>query len=130
VQNWEGELEFAAFIERLAAALTALYNREVSYEDKLRLREEIFSLFQKEWADRLAERTSARFRGFARQPLNNAIVVQYLLYLKNLDIFESVYQTEGQNLVGTIEVIRDAVKRGGDPFDRVQALRERRKTSS
>jgi predicted aminopeptidase len=130
VQNWEGELEFAAFIERLAAALTALYNREVSYEDKLRLREEIFSLFQKEWADRLAERTSARFRGFARQPLNNAIVVQYLLYLKNLDVFESVYQTEGQNLVGTIEVIRDAVKRGGDPFDRVQALRERRKTSS
>jgi predicted aminopeptidase len=130
VQNWEAELEFAGFIERLAGTLTELYKREIPYEDKLRLREEIFSRFRKEWADRLADRTSARFRGFARQPLNNAIIVQYLLYLKNLDVFESIYQTEGQNLVGTIEAIRDAVGRGGDPFDRVQALMERRKSAS
>ena len=129
-RNWEGELEFARFIERLAEALTELYTREISYEDKLRLREEIFSRFQREWADHLIHRTSQRFRGFGRQTLNNAILVQYMLYLKNLHVFETVYQTEGQNLVGTIEAIRDAVQRGGDPFERVQALTERRKAAS
>jgi predicted aminopeptidase len=129
LQNWEAELEFAGFIERLAGALTELYTRQIPYEDKLRLREEIFSRFQKEWADQLAQRTSPRFRGFTRQPLNNAVIVQYLLYLRNLDVFESIYQTEGQNLVGAIEAIREAVRRGGDPFDRVQALAERKTAS-
>src|SRR5918996_1123177 len=47
VQNWEAELEFAGFIERLAGTLTELYKREIPYEDKLRLREEIFSRFRK-----------------------------------------------------------------------------------
>src|SRR5919106_2649499 len=49
VQNWEAELEFAGFIERLDGTLTELYKREIPYEDKLRLREEIFSRFRKEW---------------------------------------------------------------------------------
>ena len=130
VRNWEAELEFSGFIERFAGALTELYTRNIPYEDKLRLREAVFSRFKNEWADRLASRSTHRFRGFAYQPMNNAVIIHYLLYLRNLEIFESIYQAEGQNLVRTIAVIRDAVEKGGEPFEQVRGLIDKHKASS
>jgi predicted aminopeptidase len=130
VRNWEAELEFSGFIERFAGALTELYTRNIPYEDKLRLREAVFSRFKNEWADRLANRSTHRFRGFAYQPMNNAVIIHYLLYLRNLEIFESIYQAEGQNLVRTIAVIRDAVEKGGEPFEQVRGLIDKHKASS
>src|SRR5207247_4380505 len=53
VRNWEAELEFSGFIGRFAGALTELYTRNIPYEDKLRLREAIFSRFKNEWTDHL-----------------------------------------------------------------------------
>ena len=130
VRNWEAELEFSGFIERFAGALTELYTRNIPYEDKLRLREAVFSQFKNEWADRLASRSTHRFRGFAYQPMNNAVIIHYMLYLRNLEIFESIYQAEGQNLVRTIAVIRDAVEKGGEPFEQVRGLIDKHKASS
>ncbi len=130
VRNWEAELEFSGFIERFAGALTELYTRNIPYEDKLRLREAVFSRFKNEWTDRLANRSTHRFRGFAYQPMNNAVIIHYLLYLRNLEIFESIYQAEGQNLVRTIAVIRDAVEKGGEPFEQVRGLIDKHKASS
>ena len=130
VRNWEAELEFSGFIERFAGALTELYTRNIPYEDKLRLREAVFSRFKNEWADRLASRSTHRFRGFAYQPMNNAVIIHYMLYLRNLEIFESIYQAEGQNLVRTIAVIRDAVEKGGEPFEQVRGLIDKHKASS
>jgi predicted aminopeptidase len=130
VRNWEAELEFSGFIERFAGALTELYTRNIPYEDKLRLREAVFSQFKNEWAERLASRSTHRFRGFAYQPMNNALIIHYQLYLRNLEIFESIYQAEGQSLVRTIAVIRDAVEKGGEPFEQVRRLIDKHKASS
>ncbi|MGB7948651.1 MAG: hypothetical protein WCH75_13290, partial [Candidatus Binatia bacterium] len=58
----------------------------------------------------------------SKQPLNNAVLIHYLLYLKNLQVFESLYQQNGNNLVEFIESVRLAVEKGGEPFERVQAL--------
>jgi predicted aminopeptidase len=130
MRNWEAELEFSGFIERFAGALTELYTRNIPYEDKLRLREAVFSQFKNEWAERLANRSTHRFRGFAHQPVNNALIIHYQLYLRNLEIFESIYQAEGQSLVRTIAVIRDAVEKGGEPFEQVRSLIDKHKASS
>ena len=62
--------------------------------------------------------------------MNNAVIIHYLLYLRNLEIFESIYQAEGQNLVRTIAVIRDAVEKGGEPFEQVRGLIDKHKASS
>jgi hypothetical protein len=58
------------------------------------------------------------------------VVINYLLYFRNLKLFEEVYQAKGQNLVATIEVVRRAVEEGGDPFERVQALVDGNKSVS
>jgi predicted aminopeptidase len=118
---WEEEKEFGAFIDEVARELTALYGRDLARDDKLRLREEVFTRSKAEWSRRIADRPLHRFRGFGQQPLNNAVLMHYVVYLKDLDLFESLYQACGGNLRRTIEVMRDTVKEQGEPFEAVRA---------
>ncbi len=48
------------------------------------------------------------------------------LYLKNLKLFEALYEAEGKNLVRAIDSIREAVAKGGEPFEAVQSLLSKR----
>jgi predicted aminopeptidase len=120
VELWDQEREFAVFVAEMARALNDLYRGDISQADKLRLREEVFARSKAEWARRIADRPLHRFRAFSQQPLNNAVLMHYVVYLKDLDVFESLYLACGRNLRRTIDVIRDAVAKKEEPF---QALR-------
>jgi len=122
IQAWQEELEFSDFIEKLGDSLTELYGKEIPLEEKLRLREEIFERGKKDWGERIASRPAHRFRGFAKQPLNNAVMIHYLLYLKNLKLFEELYESRGRNLARVIDSLREAVPNGNDPFETVRGL--------
>jgi predicted aminopeptidase len=122
VERWRQELEFSAFIEQLAQSLTELYARDIPAEEKLRLRQGIFSSGQEAWKKRIASRPWAPFYKFYQQPLNNAVMIQYLLYLKNLRLFEALYKRQGCDLVRTIDAIRKAMPEGNEPFETVQSL--------
>jgi len=128
IRAWDEELEFAGFIEKLAESLKELYSRDIPYEEKLRLREEVFAQGKAEWADHIITRPSHRFRNFSKQLLNNAVMIHYLLYLNNLRLFESLYEAEGRNLVRVIDSLREAVPKGEEPFATVQALLNKRTT--
>jgi len=130
VKDWQQALEFSAYLEKLAESLNELYARDIGYDEKLRLREELFKEAQDEWQKRIGDRPSHRFRRFLKQPLNNAVIIHYLLYLKNLRLFETLYEVEGRSLVRTIEAIRKAVAKGGDPFAAVEALVDKRESRS
>src|SRR5438552_5344101 len=122
IRVWQEEIEFSNFIGDCAKSLTALYQKDLPYEEKLRLREGLFQQAKEDWLRRVADQPSHRFRGFAKQPLNNAILIHHLLYFKQLQLFESLYQASDQNLLKSIESVRQAVEKGGEPFERVQAL--------
>jgi predicted aminopeptidase len=119
---WQEEREFGVYIAELAQALTELYNRDMPREEKLRLREEIFSRGKADWAQRTADRPEHRARAFSQQPLNNAVLMHYMVYLKDLDLFESLYEQSGRTLVKTIEMLKQAVDGGGEPFEAVRRL--------
>jgi predicted aminopeptidase len=121
LQLWEDEREFGAFIREVALTLTELYSRDIPRDDKLRLREEVFTAAKAEWMRRIADRPVQRFRGFSQQPLNNAVLMHYVLYLKDFDLFESLYEACGRNLVRTVETLRNAVSKNGEPFEAVRA---------
>jgi predicted aminopeptidase len=127
IRAWEEELEFAEFIEKVAASLDELFARDIPEEDKLRLRQEVFARAKEEWSEWIIKHPTHRFRNFSKQPLNNAVIIHYMLYLKNLKLFEAVYETEGKNLVQVIDSIREAVAKSGEPFEAVQNLLSRRK---
>jgi predicted aminopeptidase len=118
---WEEEKEFGAFIGEVARELIALYGRDLARADKLRLREEVFVRSKAEWSRRIADRPLHRFRGFGQQPLNNAVLMHYVVYLKDLDLFEALYQACGSNLRHTIDVMREVATKRGEPFDAVRA---------
>src|SRR4029434_3781623 len=122
IRAWEEELEFSTFIEKLAAALDELYARKIPEEEKLLLRQQVFTRGKEEWSEWVTQHPTHRFRNFSKQPLNNAVIIHYMLYLKNLKLFEALYEAEGKNLVQAIDSIREAVAKGGEPFKAVQNL--------
>jgi len=130
VRAWDQEKEFADFIDGLVATLNELYARDLPLEDKLRLREEVFARSKAEWARRVSTGAAPRFRGFALQPLNNAVLMHYIIYLKNLKLFEALYDAEGRNLARFIATIREPVKGGDEPFAVVQSLLDHKRRSA
>ena len=130
VSAWEEELQFSDFIEKLSAALDELYSRKIPEEEKLLLRQEVFTRAKEEWSEWVSKHPAHRFRNFSKQSLNNAVIIHYMLYLKNLKLFEALYQTEDKSLVQTIDTIREAVAKGGEPFEAVQGLLSKRNTQA
>jgi predicted aminopeptidase len=130
LELWDEEREFGAFIGEVARDLSGLYARNIPRDDKLRLREEVFARSRAEWARRIADRPLHRFRGFTQQPLNNAVLMHYVVYLKDLELFESLYEACGRNLRSTIDTLRETVKKSGEPFDAVRAWLDKRERES
>jgi predicted aminopeptidase len=128
---WRQEKEFAGFIRGVIGAVAEVYRLNIPRPDKLRLREEVFSRSKAYWTERLdGSNPGRRFRGFLHQKLNNALLMHYLVYLSDLDLFESLYEAENKNLDRFIAVIREPVKKGRDPFSTVETLLEKRRTRS
>jgi predicted aminopeptidase len=121
LEGWDEELEFSAFIERLAAELIALYAKEVPLDDKLREREKIFNDAKERWGRRIEEEPTHRFRNFPKQPLNNAVMIHYMLYMKDLRLFDELYAFQGKDLARTIKIIREKVAGAPEPFQAVRA---------
>src|ERR1044072_2632051 len=121
VQIWNDEREFGHFIDEVAQTLRDLYSRKISREAKIRLREQVFARTKEEWQRRIADRPNHTFRGFGQRPLNNAVLMHYMVYLKDLDWFESLYDACGQDLGRTIDTLRKIVDKRGEPFE---ALRQ------
>jgi len=122
VQAWEEEVEFSGFVRRLADALHELYAKALPLEEKLRLKEEILSRGRAEWSKQTAARPQHRFRGFGQMKVNNAVMIHFRLYLKELELFESVYQADGKDLARSVELIKEAVRGGEEPFAAVREL--------
>ena len=119
---WEEELEFSRFLSGVGASLQELYAKEMTEEDKLRLKEEIFAQSRSEWSRRIKERPQHRFRGFSQVKINNAVIVHYLLYLKELELFDALYEAQGRDLTRVLGLIQDSLGKQPDPFEVVRQL--------
>jgi predicted aminopeptidase len=122
IRSWAEEREFGSFIAELVQTLTELYGREIPRDEKLRLREEVFTRAKMDWSGRIADRPEHRARAFTQQPLNNAVLMHYVVYLKDLDLFEAIYEATGRSLTRTIQKIKGAVEDGGEPFEAMSKL--------
>ncbi|MGH7836121.1 MAG: aminopeptidase [Candidatus Binatia bacterium] len=119
VRHWEEDLEFSVFLRDVASALRSLYSQDIGDDEKISRREEVFSASQKEWAKRISDRPAHRHRGYAGKKLNNAVIAHYLLYLKDLDLFEALYIRQAKDLRRSLEVIKNRLAQTEDPFEAV-----------
>jgi predicted aminopeptidase len=120
LEGWEEELEFSAFVEQLAVELKSLYGKDIPLKEKLGIREEMFADAKRRWAERILAKPSHRFRNFPTQPLNNAVMIHLMLYLKELRMFEDLYAALGNDLKRAIDTIQSAAQHGREPFAAVR----------
>ena len=125
--SWQDEMRFGGFLSGLVQQLEWLYSRpDLSAEQKILLREQIFREAQMQFADVLRPQFRAMsFSSFVRTPLNNASLIARRIYYERLDLFEAVYQQSGRDLLLTIQRIIEAAEGNpDDPYGAVGQLLE------
>jgi predicted aminopeptidase len=121
VATWESELAISGFLAEAANRLNELYASSIPEADKLRQREELFARLQEEFRNLPGPVRQNTDLGTVQW--NNAVLLQALVYLQDLALFEQVYQQSGQDLQATLKRISDAAeKEADDPFAGVREL--------
>jgi predicted aminopeptidase len=118
--EWHDTVAFSAFLATVTHRLEAAYARGVTLEERARLFHEI----QVDW-EATPQRTN-RYAGFGRRMLNNAILLQLLVYHRGLGAFDDALQLHDGDLAATVSAIIAATAAGGDAFAALDGLRAAR----
>jgi len=111
------DLSFADFLLQVQANLLTIYMSEQPIEQILQEREVAFAKIQADYA-RLEPSLSGLERfDLDKQPINNAVLVNYLIYFHDLNNFTALQKTNHGDLRATIaEIISLAKAHPEDPF--------------
>ncbi len=115
---WERELSVSQFLEQARQRLTALYASPLTEEEKLKQRTSLFVQLQEEF--RQLPGAIPQTADFASVQLNNAVILQYLMYLQDLDMFEQFYESNNRDLRSTLERISAIAEEADEPFAAVR----------
>ena len=115
---WEKELAVSHFLEQARQRLTALYDSALPEAEKLTRRKDVFTQLQEEF--RQLPGAVAQTSDFASVQLNNAVILHYLTYLKDLRVFERVYEQHDRDLRRTLDAITALAEDAEQPFEAVE----------
>ena len=114
---WQDSLAFSEFLGRNVERLRREYNGGLTRDSRTRVFQEMQDEFRT-----LPWRTEI-YRSFGSRPLNNAVILHYLVYGDRLQLFERLWQQQGEDLGSVIQQIRDATDvHRDDPFAAVERL--------
>ncbi|HUY18208.1 MAG TPA: aminopeptidase [Candidatus Binataceae bacterium] len=113
----ESDLEFASFLLQAQAQLLRLYQSGLSYQEIVKRRAPLFVKIRADYAA-LKPRLSGLERfDLDREPLNNAVLINYLIYFHQFWNFAALEQMHHQDTRATIAAIIElASANPGDPF--------------
>ena len=114
---YESDLRFAAFLLQEQARLLRLYQSGLPRDEILRRRGQLFVQINADYA-RLKPTLSGLDRfGLDREPLNNAVLINYLLYFHDLENFAALERMHQEDTRATIKAIIELAKsEPSDPF--------------
>ena len=117
--DWGDALVFSDFLVRFTTRLRAAYGNGATIDD----RERLFRAAQGEF-NTLPLHTRM-YKEFATLPLNNAVILQDLMYADRLQLFEDLLRQQDGDLTRTIQTVLGVVRqRSGDPFAALQAAQQ------
>jgi predicted aminopeptidase len=108
--RWIDALTFSDLLGRFVDTLQAAYARGIDGAE----RDALFAAARARCAGQ--QWLTDEYRGFARRPLNNAVILHDQLYADRLGLFESAYAANGEDLRATIAFVRAAASDAPDPF--------------
>jgi predicted aminopeptidase len=113
----ESDLKFARFLLHEQARLLDLYMSGDPQERLLKRREEAFAAIKSDYAALAPTLSGLERFDLDKQPLNNAVLVNYLIYFHDLDNFAALQRMNHGDLHPTIQqIISIAKTHPDDPF--------------
>jgi predicted aminopeptidase len=106
--SWDDALRFGTFVSKLAASLRATYAANSDPAAAVAARDLVFAAAKVEYAS--LPFVAGGFPSFAKEPLNNAVLLHYMLYGTDLEIFEAIYRNQGDDLGKALTFIRAAAE--------------------
>jgi predicted aminopeptidase len=124
----ESNLEFSHFMLKEQARLLRLYMSDLPRDEILKRREAVFSGIKSDYAQ-LAPRLNGLSRfDLDREPLNNAVLINYLIYFHDLDNFATLERMNHGDTRATIKRIIEIAD--SNPYDPFYALWEATRSES
>lgn len=114
---YDSDLKFARFLLQAQAKLLRIYDSDLSNDEKMKRREGAFDQIKSDYA-RLKPTLSGLERfDLDKQPLNNAVLINYLIYFHDLDNFAALERMNHSDMRATIaNIIEIAKAHTDDPF--------------
>jgi len=103
----EDDLLFSRWVDQVCQRLSTYYAKEISIDEKLRGREEIFRSIKEEFKEIKGQLKTDCYKEFDRIELNNAVLLAYRRYLHRLEKFESIYEYWGRDLKKIIKFFKE-----------------------
>jgi len=119
---YENDLKFATFLLQQEARLLRLYQSGLPRDEILKRREEIFVSINADYAKLKPSLSGLERFDLDRIKLNNAVLVNYLLYFHDLANFAALERIHHRNVAATIRTIIELAKsESDDPFHAIWA---------
>jgi predicted aminopeptidase len=114
---YDSDLKFASFLLQEEARLLRLYQSGLPEAEILRRREPLFASINRDYATLAPTLSGLERFGLDREKLNNAVLLNYLIYFHDLDNFAALERLQHGDLKAAIERIIELAKRNkDDPF--------------
>jgi predicted aminopeptidase len=119
----DADLKFGRFLNDEAARLGQLYQSGLPREEMLKRRAAIFAGINADYAQLKPHLSGLERFDLDKEPINNAVLINYLIYFHDLDSFAKLEQIYGGNLHDTIKaIIALAESDPENPFDPIERM--------
>jgi predicted aminopeptidase len=113
MRNQEDDLLFSEWIDQACQRLSTYYGREISRDEKLRGRGEIFQSIKEEFREIKDQLKTDSYKDFEKLDLNNAVLLAYRRYIHRLWKFEILYEQLGRDIRRVVEYFK-TIQASGD----------------
>ena len=120
IHSQEDDLLFSRWIDQACQQLSGFYARQISRDEKLKGREELFQRLKEEFKEKRAFFKTESYETFEKEDLNNAVLLAYHRYFHRLENLEALYEYLGKDLRKTIQFFREIQASKEDPSSHLE----------
>jgi predicted aminopeptidase len=126
IHNQEDDILFSQWIDQACQQLSKLYAREISRDEKLKRRGEVFQSIREEFREVKGHFKTDCYKGFEKVDLNNAVLLAYRRYIHHLENFHTLYDYFGNDLRRMIDFFKEIRTSGEEPSSYLERWMEER----
>jgi len=109
-EQFEDEDRFNTYMHEVIQEATTLYNKDLTYEEKLEAREDLFEQVKQRFVDQVQPlmNNPENYDYFADLNINNAFLLVNQRYTSNLDVFEAIFEMTGRSWPAALNLFAQA----------------------